>query len=487
MPCTCVRGARGRFGGVGPVPGVVSSPSPPSRPACPALCVVGRPVRVSLALARWYAIPCGLCVPRARSSCPSGIPPVSFVCVCARAPAASALPPLLPRLVWSAHFTRSRCWALVEPFPSALPAAVPCSVWFVLFLFSLFVPFGGGAPGPVSPLPGVGVCAPRGVGLRVRGVPALGVGVGWVGRPVCRSLSLCSRGASGAGGRLASVRPSAFPGQATKRVFWTSLWQWRAWPPYRSGSCSLAVFGRGPCGALGFACPSRFLQAAGAWRRALLQPPSQAPMSCWGEGGSLPLPRGGCGPASPWLAGPWGGCGDRGRSRRGSPPPSLGGAARGPLLSPQLVAGASLPGVRVRPGSWGSLPPAGQPGGQGGAVCEPPLRGGGQGAGGPGGRVASVRPSALPWRAILRASPATLGPWGRGPHTAPVRCGAPPPGVARALVLRGAAGLPACRDSRGGRQWGVRGRAACRSGCVPLPGVTVLSGGGGTPPRPRGG
>ena len=66
----CVRGARGRFGGLGPVPGVVFSPSPPSRPACPALCAAGCPVRVSLALARWYAISFGLCVPRARSGYP---------------------------------------------------------------------------------------------------------------------------------------------------------------------------------------------------------------------------------------------------------------------------------------------------------------------------------------------------------------------------------------------------------------------------------
>ena len=55
-------------------------------------CVAGRPVRVSLILARWYAIPCGLCVLRARSGRPSGIPRASFVCVCARAFAASAPP-----------------------------------------------------------------------------------------------------------------------------------------------------------------------------------------------------------------------------------------------------------------------------------------------------------------------------------------------------------------------------------------------------------
>ena len=82
VPRPCVRGARGRFGGLGPVPGVVSPPFPPSRPACPALCVAGRPVRVSLTLGRCYAIPRGLCVPRARSGCPSGSPRVPL-CVCA--------------------------------------------------------------------------------------------------------------------------------------------------------------------------------------------------------------------------------------------------------------------------------------------------------------------------------------------------------------------------------------------------------------------
>ena len=93
VPRPCVRGARGRFGRLGPVPAVVSLPFPPSRPACPAPRVAGRPVRLSLTLARWYAIPRGLCVPRARSGCPSGSPLVPFGCVCARAPAASAPPP----------------------------------------------------------------------------------------------------------------------------------------------------------------------------------------------------------------------------------------------------------------------------------------------------------------------------------------------------------------------------------------------------------
>ena len=55
VPCLCVCGAGGRFGGFGPVPGVVSLLFPPSRHACSALRVAGRSVRVSLTLARWYA------------------------------------------------------------------------------------------------------------------------------------------------------------------------------------------------------------------------------------------------------------------------------------------------------------------------------------------------------------------------------------------------------------------------------------------------
>ena len=128
VPRLCVRGARGRFGGFGRVPGVVSLPFPPSRPACSALRVTGRPVRVSLTLARWYAIPSGLCVPRARSGCPSGSPRVPLSCVCARALAASALPPLW--VVWRAHLAWSRHWALVGPFHvvRAPPRVLPRSL-----------------------------------------------------------------------------------------------------------------------------------------------------------------------------------------------------------------------------------------------------------------------------------------------------------------------------------------------------------------------
>ena len=128
VPCLCVRGARRRFGGFGPVPGVVSPSFPPSRPACSALHVAGRTVRVSLTLARWYAIPGGLCVPRARSGCPSSSPRVPLSCVCARAPAASAPPP--PWVVWRAHLAWSRHRALVGPFHvvRAPPRVLPRSL-----------------------------------------------------------------------------------------------------------------------------------------------------------------------------------------------------------------------------------------------------------------------------------------------------------------------------------------------------------------------
>ena len=160
VPRPCVRGARGRFGGLRSVPGVVSLSFPPSRPACPALRVAGHPVRVSLTLARWYAIRRGLCVPQARSGCPSGSPRVPFACVCARAPAASAPPPWV---AWRAHLARSRHWALVGPFHvvRAPPRVVPRSLAPSGVL-------GGGRSGPGSPLLGLGLWGWR------KGVPGGG-------------------------------------------------------------------------------------------------------------------------------------------------------------------------------------------------------------------------------------------------------------------------------------------------------------------------
>ena len=282
VPRPCVRGARGQFGGFRPVPGVVSLPFPPFCPACSALRVAGRPVRVSLTLARTYAIPRGLCVPRARSGCPSGSPRVPIACVCARTPAASA-PPLLggvacaPRAVPALGAGR----ALPRgPCPSACPAPVPCSVWHAWggAVWSRFPPTWLGvvrvaegrprggclpllrgasgvrrSPSPDCPLTGraVGVRYPCAVGADVRlwgpySVPLActpcggcvprggsvafvcrGAGWGGGGRAPCPPFARLG-GACRARGRSASFCPSAFPGQATKRVSLTSFFPWGA-------------------------------------------------------------------------------------------------------------------------------------------------------------------------------------------------------------------------------------------------------------------
>ena len=197
-----VRGARGRFGGLGPVPGVVSLPFPPSRPECPGLRVAGRPVRVSLTLARWYAIPHGRCVPRARSGCPSGSPSVPFACVCAGAPAASAPPPLVgvacapravPALGAGRAVPRGPC-----PFECPARSLAPSGV------------LGRGQSGRGSPVPGFGLCAPRGAApggvacdccegrllsdaVPPRAARPLGRVAG-VPRPVCPRCGRCGRG-----------------------------------------------------------------------------------------------------------------------------------------------------------------------------------------------------------------------------------------------------------------------------------------------------
>ena len=227
VPFSCVRGARRPSGVFRPVPGFVSSPFPPPCPVFPALCVAGRPVRVSLILARWYAIPCGLCVPRAWSGCPSGIPPVSLACACACALVATApLPP--PRVC----VTRApHAVPLVGPFHAvrAPPRVLPRSRALFGMLGRL------GAARSRSPLAWLGVvCPPLGGPARPGGSGAGGAGGG--GGGLCAVLpGGAAGGPRGAGGCPTWVLLSAFPGRATKRVSLTLLWSRRAWPPYCSG------------------------------------------------------------------------------------------------------------------------------------------------------------------------------------------------------------------------------------------------------------
>ena len=330
----CVRGARGRFrGGFGPVPGVVFPLLPPSRPAYPALRVAGCPVRVSLTLARWYAIPGGLCVPRARSGCPSGGPRVSFSCVCARALAVSA-----PRwVVWRAHLAWSRHWALVGPFhvvrapPRVLPRSrAPSGV------------LGGGRSGPGSPLLGLGLrgrrlgvpggvpssagvsyvgCAPSTRSPRARGRDWGGGWVGCVGSPTDVHWGK-RRAVAPPGRRLTVGRGVALPlsvplpslGRRQSGRHWRCAVHRGRGPPYHSGSCSPSLSGYDLCGVpvrrRGPVCSSRppCGPAAGAGGRVTLRPPSRVGgvhSPCHG-GGVAPRPprsRSGRRPVVP-LSGP---------------------------------------------------------------------------------------------------------------------------------------------------------------------------------------
>ena len=172
----CARRSRA-VRGLGPPPGVVSSPFPPSRPAFPTLCVAGRPVRVSLTFAHWYAIPCSLSAPRARSGCPSGISRVCFVCVCALVLLwRPRPPPRLPWVVWRAHLARSRCWALVGPFHAV--RAPPCVLPWSRALFGLLL---GGAARSRIPPTWLGAVRPPWGGSARLGRSCTGGGVGGEG------------------------------------------------------------------------------------------------------------------------------------------------------------------------------------------------------------------------------------------------------------------------------------------------------------------
>ena len=300
VPCLCVRGAGGRFGGFGPVPGVVSLSFPPSRPACSALRVAGRPVRVSITLARPYAIPCGLCVPRARSGCPSGSPRVPLSCVCARAPAASAPPPLggvacAPRVVPALGAGRA---VPRGPCPSACPAPVPCSVWRAW----------GGAVRSRFPPTWLGVVQ-LAVG-RPRGGCLGASGVGRSPGPDCPPSGRAARAHVGRPGSDALPPPTARPLGGLPGPVWgvrgRALSHPRL-PALRAGS-------RGRCGASGVGrsptpdcLPSGRAAGASVGRPGsdALQPPTARPLGglpgpVWGvQGRALPHPR---------LPALWAGC-----------------------------------------------------------------------------------------------------------------------------------------------------------------------------------
>ena len=217
VPRPCVRGARGRFGGLGPVPGVVSLPFPPSRPACPALRVAGRPVRCplpSLAGTPFHAVcafsvlgPVALLVVPA---CPLRVCPLAL-------PRSPPPPPLggvacAPRAVLALGAGRA---VPRGPCPSACPAPVPCSVRRApgRAVRSRFPPtwllLRGASEVRRSPSPD---CPPTGRAVGVRYPRAVGAGV-WVWGPTtvplacmpcggCVPRGWCGGGASRGGGGL---------------------------------------------------------------------------------------------------------------------------------------------------------------------------------------------------------------------------------------------------------------------------------------------
>ena len=458
VPRLCVRGARGRFGGYGPVPRVVSLSFPPSRPACSALRVAGRPVRVSLTLARWYTIPRGLCVPRARSGCPSGSPRVPFSCVCARAPAASAPPPLggvacAPRVVPALGAGRA---VPRGPCPSACPAPVPCSVWRAwggavrsrfpptwLGVVGVAVgrPRGGcllllrGASGVRLPAHWAGCSGPRstccgrgraGVGAllcplglhalwglraagRVRGVRVLGGGLGGGGGAAPYPPFVRPGGAVGRGVALPRSVPLPSPGRQESGCHWRRAVHGGRGPPY----------------------PLRFVLTCLLWARSVRRPGalerarlfSAAPVgaggcgrgggsrsgSSVGRGGDHPPCLGGWGPGPPRLGSRWG-CGGGG-SCRGLPAPLLGGGLRYSILAPLVSSAHSLPacacgrGRCAAPG-WGGV--------RGGPRTAPP------------GAPADLNPpSALPeWAVVTAGSCGARPPYCSGACVAPASwCG----------------------------------------------------------------
>ena len=283
---------------------------------------------------------------------------------------------------------------------------------------------GGGRRGPVSPLPGLGLCAPRGGGLRVWGVPAPGDGVGGGGggRPLRRALRLCGRGGrwgggspclgpslclpwagnkvsitglrSGHGGRGPNTAPvpACLPSPGAVRV---ALWRVGAGLLVLRGSCGSRWLGRGggPCSGL-----------------------PRVRRSPAGGRGDHPLCLRGVGAGVPAACGPMGEVGGTGGGGVAPWPPCSfsGGAACGSLPSPSFVAGALPSGVRVQSGSRGSPVRWVWPAAGGLALW------GGRGRGGPQTAPPEAPtdpacPFALPERVTLRASLAMLWSWGARP------------------------------------------------------------------------
>ena len=281
-------------------------------------------------------------------------------------------------------------------------------------------------------------------------------------------------GPSRAAGHLTSVSPPAFLGQATEQVPLASLWVWRAWPSYRSSSCSRVVPGCDLCAALvrrrGFARlswpPSE--QAVGGVRargvRAQLHP-SPGRRGPFGGRGDVPSAQGVGGPVPPWPADQRGEWGERGGGVAPWFPTSLPrGAACRPRLSPPSSPAHSPRGHLFGWGRWAAPGPGRGLAGR----CWVRLVGGG------GGRCAAP-PSGAPLRSLPLLPP---------PYCLPARCR---PAAVYGAPLSAGAGLPACCGHCGSVRAADWRHSACSRachGCGFPPGCRGPLGGVAGPPPP---
>ena len=335
-----------------------------------------------------------------------------------------------------------------------------------------------GGDGRPSPYLAWGCAPPVG---QVCGVRVPGGGLGG-GRAPCPPFVRLGGGCR-AQGRSSSFRPSALPGQATKRVSLASFCPWGAWRPIpfrfvlprphwarsvpRPGALGRArLFPAFPAG-------------AGGWGRGAGRTP--APLSGGGRGDQSPC-LGGWGPGPPRLAGRWGGWG-----WGVAPRPPCSPSGRRPAVphpGPPLVVGA-LPPRRARAVRVAG-PPWGVRGMRGGPWTAPPAA------------PADLNPpSALPeWAVVMGGSWGARPPYCSGappcanprlgPRAAPARwCGLacrPRPPRQQAAGGAGARGVqsqPHPHPPRRGPFWGRGGAPSAPGGRRVAPVALELGGGGG--------
>ena len=169
-----------------------------------------------------------------------------------------------------------------------------------------------------------------------------------------------------AGGRSASFRPSAFPGQATKRASLASCCPWGAWPPIPLRFVFTQLLWVRSVRRPGAQAWARLFFAAPMWAGGWSGGAGHTPAPLSGGGGPSPSPRGGCrAAASPlpfraaacgtpfWLSSwSWRAPFRRARAVGAEVPPRGGGGARGGPWTAPLGVPADLQTPPLSPRSW---------------------------------------------------------------------------------------------------------------------------------------